>query len=101
MAHSEPPDSASPEAVEALVASAERELQSIFEDFGIPPTEEEELLQVCVVRLILEWPRIETDRKAWLLAEVETECRLRTEPAPRSPGSDDEGAGPSGGGHRA
>ncbi|HSL81611.1 MAG TPA: hypothetical protein VLF66_02470 [Thermoanaerobaculia bacterium] len=100
MPHSESPESASPEALEALVASCEPELQSIFDAFGIPPADQEPILHVCLVKLGLEWQRIEIDRKVWLLAEVSTECRLRTEPPPRSPRSGDEGTGSGGGGRR-
>jgi hypothetical protein len=98
MPHSESPESASPEALEALVESAEPELQSIFDAFAIRPADQEPILQVCLVKLSLEWQQVEIDRKVWLLAEVATECRLRTEPLPRPSRSGDGGTGAGGAG---
>lgn len=100
MPHRDPPESASAEALRALLESADPELRSIFDAFAIPPADQESILHVCLVKVGIEWRRIGIDRKVWFLAEVEAECRLRTEPPPRPPRPEDEGTGSGGGGRR-
>ena len=82
----DPPD---PEALRVLVESAQAELESMFFTFYLDsPAERTEIVHDCAVRLSLEWHKIEIDRKLWFLAEVEGECRRRSDLSPPRPRSE-------------